>query len=557
MTAAAHPQPFAGTPVLVGHRDHLLVGRLDLVRDPPPPEALIDRYLDHGPGFVTDLEGEFGLAISDGHRLFVATDKMGIDNVVVATNDGVTAVASDLAALDSTVTLTTTPDPEHLVVTVDQPVRRGALTPFNEIRHLLPGHLATSDRPGTLHQRQYWAPEPQPARPSVDADIAALRDLFVDAVEIRAADADQPGAELSGGLDSSAVVGVLGSLVSERGGRLPTFSHVLPVGHDDPFGDERAFAEAVIGHVPAADPHWIERDLDAEAEADPGDVMSPPAALYSTVAAAGVDVLFSGFGGDEFASFNGRYYFAQLLLHGRWLTLARELDQRARRRQLTRRRLARNPAGQTRQLLTSQYRRLRPDRTTAADLFLTPDIDRLVDVDALTRTQPLGLRHPVRDYQHMLFAIHPGTRRSEHEHVQARRHGLVMRYPLEDPRIAELALSLPPDRWARDGWHRWIWRQATVGILPEMVRNRADKRPPLPGGDDPVRRAAAKERLVEQATAIPAGSFARTWIDVERAATVVGAAGLEQTGRDETTQHASRALRHARVLDRQAQVSGW
>ena len=40
----------------------------------------------------------------------------------------------------------------------------------------------------------------------------------------------------------------------------------------------------------------------------------------------GVGLVLSGWGGDEGATFNGRGAFAELFLHGRWRTLAREIS---------------------------------------------------------------------------------------------------------------------------------------------------------------------------------------------------------------------------------------
>lgn len=63
--------------------------------------------------------------------------------------------------------------------------------------------------------------------------------------------------------------------------------------------------------------------------AEPTEALLEEHAVIAAAAADGVQVLLSGWGGDEFASFNGRGALAGMLRHGRLATLALETTRRA------------------------------------------------------------------------------------------------------------------------------------------------------------------------------------------------------------------------------------
>jgi len=60
------------------------------------------------------------------------------------------------------------------------------------------------------------------------------------------------------------------------------------------------------------------------------------------------------------------------------------------------------------------------------------------------------------------------------DHADARL-GLDARHPFFDQRLIEFAFALPNDQLRRDGFERYIVRNAMRGILPEIVRTRVTK----------------------------------------------------------------------------------
>ena len=59
--------------------------------------------------------------------------------------------------------------------------------------------------------------------------------------------------------------------------------------------------------------------------------------------------------------------------------------------------------------------------------------------------------------------------------LQAARHGLEVRHPFMDRRLAEFALGVPGPVLCRDGWFKWVLRQALADLLPASILERQDK----------------------------------------------------------------------------------
>ena len=62
-----------------------------------------------------------------------------------------------------------------------------------------------------------------------------------------------------------------------------------------------------------------------------------------------------------------------------------------------------------------------------------------------------------------------------HEDRNSMAHSVESRHPFLDYRLVEFAVNCPPDFKLRDGWSKWILRNAMKGILPEKLRLRRTK----------------------------------------------------------------------------------
>jgi asparagine synthase (glutamine-hydrolysing) len=193
--------------------------------------------------------------------------------------------------------------------------------------------------------------------------------------------------------------------------------------------------------------------------------------------AQGVDLVLSGWGGDEGATFNGRGAFAELFLRGRWRTLAREVLALKRERGWSVPRILNNEI----------VCYLRPEGVTN---FVKRIIGRAADLQTL-RCQSLstsarrrlaetgaeGLRMAPDGCENR-WRLMTSPHIAEFAEVWAQtgaRYGLAFAFPLLDRRVVEYSLSLPSELFLRGGFRRRPFRDAMVDVLPELVRLRHQK----------------------------------------------------------------------------------
>jgi asparagine synthase (glutamine-hydrolysing) len=166
-------------------------------------EVIVHLYEDHGPEFIHELNGQFAIALWDVRKkqLLLARDRMGIRPLFYFEKAGRLVFGSEIKSLLADDCVPRTLDLKALsdIFTCWSPF--GALTPFEGVRQLLPGHYAMFSGNG-IQIRSYWQPvfsAPPGKKRSLDDWTEELNGLLYDATRIRLR-ADVPvGAYLSGG----------------------------------------------------------------------------------------------------------------------------------------------------------------------------------------------------------------------------------------------------------------------------------------------------------------------------------------------------------------------
>lgn len=310
-----------------------------------------------------------------------------------------------------------------------------------------------------------------------------LRERFLAAVDARSGKTPGLGAMLSGGLDSSSIV----SAVAARGhSGLQTFSFRYQ--QASPY-DEADYASTVIEKYPAT-PHHIPLDdlapLDGwvELARGPTDLLFAPGLpkIHRLLVAArqsGVRVVLDGHGGDEVIS-HGFGRLNELARQRRWRTLYRELrglsaltDQSTPRMFLT---------YFTRQGLSARLRKAlverRPSRGMRGRSLLNRDLVLATDVEARAEAWQEAYRRASRreDTLHLWNVTSPAVARGfESLRVAADRAGVELRFPFYDRRVVAYALAVPETEKLKNGFTRYVMREAMEGILPDKVRWRRTK----------------------------------------------------------------------------------
>jgi asparagine synthase (glutamine-hydrolysing) len=455
-------------------------------------EVLLAAFAHHGPACLPRLRGMFAFAVWDAreHTLFAARDPLGIKPLCYARLPETGVVfASEINALLASGHVPREIDPVSVgeyLAWFSVPAPR---TIYRGIASLPPGHCLTVDATGGVKTEAWWH-LPAPTRPGrVSASyhdfVHGLRHQLEDTIRAHRV-ADVPvGAFLSGGMDSTAIVGLM-----TRGGasKLKTFSLIFGEGGYSEQASARLAArtfgtehheELITGARVAADLPKILASFDQPT----GDGINTWY-VSQTARLGGVKVALSGLGGDEL--FGGYPSFRDLpRLHRLlplWCSLPGGLREKIigtlRARPGTRARKLADFLGHARDLheLASLQRRVLSE--TARLPLLAPE--------ARTLAQRLGPNHPMLDdFAFELIGASPFQIISAWElrtymtdvllrdsDVCSMAHSLELRVPFVDRVLLEWL-------WPQPDWFKYDPRRqkkaladATADLVPTAIRNR-------------------------------------------------------------------------------------
>jgi asparagine synthase (glutamine-hydrolysing) len=174
-------------------------------------EILPHLYEHEGERFPARLRGKFAVAVWDGRRrrAVLARDRLGVKPLYYAVCGGLLLFASELKSLLASGLVPGELDYEAIDVYLTLGYFPAPATPLAAVRKLAPGELLVAAA-GSVHRERYWEhplPDPQP-RP--EGELAEeLLELLEESVRLRLMSDVPLGAMLSGGLDSSLIVGLM------------------------------------------------------------------------------------------------------------------------------------------------------------------------------------------------------------------------------------------------------------------------------------------------------------------------------------------------------------
>jgi asparagine synthase (glutamine-hydrolysing) len=445
-------------------------------------ETIVHAYETWGEAAFGRLRGMFGIALWDrGTRtLLLARDRAGIKPLHYAERGGRLFFGSELksliaaGAVDREIDLGAL---DHYLSFLYAPRDRAI---FKGVRKLPPGHyLKWHD--GRIEVRQYWQiGTAEPFRGSADEAASALHTVLADAVRSHMISDVPLGAFLSGGVDSSIVVGLM-ARASDR--PVKTFS----IGFDVPQFDELEHARTVSKHFGTEHHEFVVRPdglgildrLIQHFDEPFADSSAIPTWYVSEMAGKHVTVVLSGDGGDELFGGYDRYLphprvaqFDSLPIPGK-RAMARllwpMLPHGARGKNFLRH-VSRSDDG--RYLDSIAF--FQPDEKQA---LYTGDVRRALA--GLSAEATLG-RHLER------FASLPAHSRMMRfdfetylpEDVLAKvdrmsmAHSIESRVPLLDNEVIEFAWTIPAAFKIANGRRKHILKEAVRGLLPAEILDR-------------------------------------------------------------------------------------
>jgi asparagine synthase (glutamine-hydrolysing) len=287
-----------------GLRDEL-IAHGHLFRTKSDTETIVHAYEQWGTDCLQRFRGMFAFALWDARaeRLLLARDRFGKKPLFIAELPGVAAFASEIKALLVLPGLKVEADRAAIADYFTYRYVPAPRTLFSGIRKLMPGSYATWER-GKLTEARYYLPpdgrRPRDVELPVDP-VGAFLDKLDESVRIRMISDVPFGAFLSGGVDSSAVVGLMA-----RHSNLPvkTFS----VGFSESAYSELAYAKQIANqfrtdhHELTISQDHLMDELPALVRFRDGPVAEPsdiPIYLLSKEARKSVKMVLTGEGSDE------------------------------------------------------------------------------------------------------------------------------------------------------------------------------------------------------------------------------------------------------------------
>ncbi len=288
-------------------------------------EVVLAAYKRWGPACLNHFNGMFGMAIWDKQKreLFVARDRLGIKPLYYYDNLEQFAFSSEIRSLLELPFVERKINEDALVDYLRYGTVHAPRTIINGVRMLLPGHYILLNTDG-IKTHQYWNVNlhhsSESFNQSYDQVKARTKELFYESVEQRLV-ADVPfGAFLSGGIDSSAVVGAMSEISTNK---VNTFSVTFAEEEFSEAKYARKIAEKfnTHHHEIKLSPDDFLRDLpEAIASMDHPSMDGPNSYVVSKATKeAGVTMALSGLGGDELFAGYDIFKRAYSLLDKKWL----------------------------------------------------------------------------------------------------------------------------------------------------------------------------------------------------------------------------------------------
>ena len=422
-------------------------------------EVILKAYHAWGEAGIARLHGMFALAIWDvkAQQLLLARDRLGIKPLYVAQGPKTFRFASSLQALLADPTVDRSIDPValhhqltlHAVVPAPRTILAG-------VRKLAPAHTLRIDVNGVQPPRRYWtltAKRPAETRTEIEW-IELMHHSLKRAVERRLRIADVPvGVLLSGGLDSSLLVGLLAEAGVED---IRTYT----VGFEDQpeeKGEEFAYSDAVVQRFNTrhhqyriANAEVMTRLPEAVAQMAEPMVGQDAVAFYllAEQVAQDIKVVQTGQGADEV--FGGYFWYPRMA------TESGEPVERFARHYFDR------SHGEYLAMVAPEFAGADYTRALIAAHLAEPGAQTFLDAVLRLDVTTLIVDDPVKRVDNMTMAW-----------------GLEARVPFLDHELVELAMQMPPELKLK-AQGKYPLKQIARGLVPDSVIDRPKGYFPVP-----------------------------------------------------------------------------
>ena len=456
-------------------------------------QLILSAYKKWGDSCVDHLLGDFAFAIWDSRnrRLFCARDHMGLRPFYYYFSGDLFVFASAASAV---VAVSNVPQVINEGRVADFLVQEleginKTCTFFENVQRMPPAHTG-SVKQRNLSFSQYWNPDPSvELRLNSDEDYAdALEDVLEAAIKCRLRSHKPAASMLSGGVDSSCIVGVSRKLSQQsNSGPFQTYSGVSD---DDPDCRESRYIEMMENggdlsafHISPSEVKRYAADLNhiSSIIEDPfDDAWTLLTLIYLVANRQGNRVVMDGIDGDGVAGLTSGY--PAYLIRGREFVAALK-EIRGQRKNYYRNyvSLLGSGYGQLRSAYTPNFLRRMKRKYSNAYWKKLAFEEASLSADFAHRVK---LAQRYREYKsQMSLGFSPSLAHAHAERIVvpyltvaieryarlAAYCGVEARQPFNDKRVIELCLSMPWDQKARDGWSKFCLRNVLQRVAPHDV----------------------------------------------------------------------------------------
>jgi len=457
-------------------------------------EVILCSFKQWGQDCLRRFNGMWSFAILDNEKkeLFCSRDRYGVKPFYYYFDGNVFTFASEIKSLLQCPFVKTRPN-DHaiynfLVGTADYSLKE---TFFYNIYQLPQGNFLKVDESGINIQQYYQLSYNAELGTFKENELNEYRDKFIellrDAIKIRLRSDVPVGSCLSGGLDSSTIVCIINEILrnggldaASIGKRQKTFSSC----YDNREYDERQYIEEVIQKTsanshyifPSGNELWEElNDLIWHQEEPFGSTSIY--AQWNVMRLAkqnNVTVLLDGQGGDELLGGYHHYfinYLNQILYSGHLSELVTEFSALQKNLGLP---------------LYSKFFMFAPLYNILPQHVINIFKSRIIESKDFSVVNSSFLkkyadrqRHPIElNLQKAMWDSETAFGLREllrYEDKNSMAFSIETRTPFIDYRLVELVFSIPACYKIHKGWTKFLLRESTVGLLPEMIRLRTDK----------------------------------------------------------------------------------
>jgi asparagine synthase (glutamine-hydrolysing) len=442
-------------------------------------EVILAAFRQWGEACVERFNGMFALALWDvsNRTLFLARDRFGEKPIhYVYSQDKLFAFGSEMKTLWAASLAGRDVHAETLARFQHYgQVDVGDQTFYDGILRLPQAHSLKVSAPGNFWKRRYWDIDPREQEDGKSDSFYSeqFRELLTDSVRLRLR-ADVPvGSSLSGGLDSSTIVSIINRLLPPEGIQ-KTFSARF----DEPASDEGKWIDLVTreNRVQRADvwptPEQFFDELTKvfwhQEEPFSSTSIYAQWCVMRLARENDVTVLLDGQGADEMLAGYHSYfeeYSADLLTsmnlprYLKWKKNCRELHGYA----------PRTISRVAKQTVPSVLKR--PVQRVMRSLGELPQVERRKPEFPAEFKRLSSLKKQLwwnTTREGLVELLRYADRNSM-------AHSREVRLPFLDHRLVEFVFRLPDQLLMRDGWTKWILREAFRGIVPAAITDRIDK----------------------------------------------------------------------------------